>query len=90
MSVPKERDYLISLVNELRRLPRETEWVEFKENYADLDGIGEYVSALSNSSALSAKTNGYLIWGINNDTHEVVGTTFRPFQTKKGNEDLES
>jgi hypothetical protein len=28
-------EYLFGLVQELCKLPHETEWVEFKENYAD-------------------------------------------------------
>jgi ATP-dependent DNA helicase RecG len=38
-----DRDsYLHSLLAELRNLPTETEWVEFKENYKDNEELGEY------------------------------------------------
>ena len=77
-------EYLISLLSELRQLPKETEWVEFKCNNANPEEIGEYVSALANSAALEDKTNAYLVWGVEDGTHEVVGTTFRPTQAKKG------
>lgn len=43
------QEELIKLVDELCTMPRETEWVEFKENYYDPQEIGEYISALSNS-----------------------------------------
>jgi ATP-dependent DNA helicase RecG len=85
-----EADYYRGLVAELRKLPAETPWVEFKENNASPDEIGEYLSALSNAAALDGRANGYLVWGVRNGTHEVVGTTFRPGQTKKGGEDLDS
>ncbi|MBU4270897.1 MAG: putative DNA binding domain-containing protein [Planctomycetes bacterium] len=84
------QDYLNGLVSELRSLPEETGWVEFKENNSNPEEIGEYLSALSNTAALQGKANGYLVWGIQNKTHAVVGTTFKPTQTKKGNENLES
>lgn len=32
----------------------------------------------------------WLVWGVSNDTHEVIGTTFNPTAAKVGNEELES
>ncbi len=90
MSPPTDLGYLQGLVTELRKLPAETGWVEFKENNSNPDDIGEYLSALSNSAALLGKSSAYLVWGIRDQTHEVTGTSFKPSQTKKGNEDLES
>ncbi len=81
---------LESLVNELRKLPNETECVEFKENNTKPDDIGEYISALSNSATLHNKSHAYLVWGVDDNTHHIVGTTFSPFKHKKGNEDLEN
>ena len=83
-------DELKHLVDDLRLLPRETEWVEFKHNNADPDPIGEYVSALSNAAALHRRNNGYILWGIEDGTHELLGTTFRPRDAKVGNEELEN
>ena len=84
-------------VSELQRLLRrlvsfvhETEWVEFKHSYADPEDIGEYLSALSNSAALHGKESAYLVWGVRDITHEIVGTKFKPRQAKKGNEELEN
>lgn len=73
---PREPEYLRDLVRELRELPAESEWVEFKVNNTDPDTIGKNVSALSNGAALHGRSFGYLIWGVANDTHEVVGTNF--------------
>ena len=86
----KSQEYLAGLVNELCKLPSETGWLEFKTNNAFPEDIGEYLSALSNSAALHQKANAYLIWGIQDDTHNVVGTTFDPVRSKKGNEALEN
>lgn len=83
-------EYLIGLVGELRKLPKEVGWVEFKVNFSGPEDIGEYISALSNTAALEGKTYGYVIWGVDDVTHEVVGTTFEPAKEKKGNEDLQN
>jgi ATP-dependent DNA helicase RecG len=86
----RARNYLIGLLSELRDLPKETEWVEFKLNYNNPQDIGEYISALSNSAVLNGKANAYLLWGIDNENHQIVGTAFKPERTKKGNEELEN
>lgn len=78
------------LLVSLLALPHETEWVEFKHNNADPDEIGEYVSALANAAALHGKERAYLVWGVENVTHRVVGTTFRPREAKVGNEEMEN
>ncbi len=52
----------------------EPEWFEFKENWFDLDGIGQYISALSNAAVMAGEPFGYLIWGIHNKTHQLTGT----------------
>ena len=90
MTSDRPADYLTSLVDELCALPRETEWVEFKENDAEPQAIGEYLSALANSAALVGKAFAYLVWGVRDDDHTVVGTSFDPHTTRVGNEELES
>ncbi|MFG0283907.1 MAG: helix-turn-helix domain-containing protein [Phycisphaerales bacterium JB039] len=85
----RDADYA-SIVQALRRLPSESEWVEFKCNYAAPDDIGEYISALANSAATAHKPHAYVIWGIADESHDVIGTTFRPSRARKGNEELEN
>lgn len=80
----RSEEYLRSLLNELTALPKETGWVEFKHNNDEPQVIGQYISALSNSAAYNGKTQAYIVWGIENTTHNVVGTKFRPHETKKG------
>ncbi|MBC8551962.1 MAG: putative DNA binding domain-containing protein [Candidatus Brocadiales bacterium] len=86
----KTEEYLHSLIHELRRLPNEAEWVEFKGSNDNPDEIGEYISALSNSAALLRKVNAYMIWGIDDKSHDIIGTTFKPNKNKIGNEELEN
>ena len=88
MTSQRSNDYLVGLVRELCRLPQETEWVEFKVDNEDSGKIGEYISALANAAALAGKANAYLVWGVEDGDHEVVGTKFRPGQARKGNEEF--
>lgn len=78
------------LLKRLLALPREIEWVEWKVNDCRPDDIGEYLSALANASALHGKDAGYVVWGIRDPDKEVVGTSFRPRETKIGNQELEN
>ena len=75
---------LISKIDELRQYDTEREWFEFKENWNDPRELGEYISAISNSSAYEGRECGYVIWGIHDKTHEPVGTKFDPNQDVKG------
>ena len=86
----RNEDYYIGLVRELLKLPKECEWVEFKHNNSDKEDIGSYLTALSNSAALLGKTTGYVVWGIEDKSHEILGTSFNPFTQKIGNEELEN
>lgn len=86
----QSESYYSGLINELLKLPKESEWVEFKHNNDHKDEIGAYLSALSNSAALVGKPTAYMVWGIQNETNEILGTTFNPFTTKVGNEELEN
>ncbi len=90
MTPPYPTDYLIDLVRELCKQSCETEWIEFKVNNANPQRIGECISALANSAALYQKVHAYMIWGVKNRTHEIVGTNFNPSTAKNGNEPLEN
>jgi predicted HTH transcriptional regulator len=71
-------------LDELRALPGETEWVEFKhaERNFDSDDLGKYFSALSNEANLKGQSFGWLGFGIKDKTHDIVGTQFRPNRTQ--------
>ena len=78
------------LVNELRTMPNETGWLEFKHNNYDCDMIGQDISALANSAALAEKSCAYMVWGIHDQTHELIGTTYDQYALKKGNQEIEN
>jgi len=51
--------------------------------------IGKHVSSLANSSCLAGKAHGYLVFGIDDASHDVVGIWFDTYATKgKGNQAL--
>lgn len=78
------------LIKNLVSLPEETEWVEFKHNNKDPVKVGEYISALANSALFQEKSCAYLVWGVDDKTHEIVGTDFDFLRLKVGGEELHS
>lgn len=77
-------------IDALRALPHETEWLEFKVDNTNPEQMGQYISALANTAALLSKPHGIVVWGIEDETHEVVGTSFRPSQAKHKGQELEN
>ena len=66
-------------LHQLQLLKAENEIVEFKEantNY-DFNKLGKYFSALSNEANLNKATCAWLVFGIENKQHKIVGTKFR-------------
>lgn len=80
---------LIELLTELVKQPNESEWVEFKLNFHSPEEIGERLSALSNGACIHNQPFGYLVFGVEDKTHLIKGTTFKAKSHTKGNEDLE-
>ena len=82
---------LIELLNDLVKLPSENEWVEFKPNKGTISNeeIGEYISAMSNGATIKNKHYGFLIWGVEDSNHKIIGTNFTFTKAKQGNQDLE-
>ena len=66
-------------LSHLRSLTAENEIVEFKEakNTYDFNKLGKYFSALSNEANLKGKPYAWLVFGIENKNHAVVGTQYR-------------
>lgn len=64
----------------LRNLTAENEVVEFKEakNGYDFTKLGKYFSALSNEANLKGKPYAWLVFGVENIKHSIVGSHFRP------------
>ncbi|MEW5424371.1 ATP-binding protein [Amorphus sp. 3PC139-8] len=77
------------LIDDLRSQPAEAPWIEFKENNADAQMIGKLISALSNSARLADQHFSYVVWGIRDTDHAVVGTSFEPSTRKEKGQPLE-
>ena len=90
MPTHQSPEQLASLLRELCKLPKEAEWVEFKYNNDDPQMIGEYISALANSAALLGKQSAYVVWGIADEDHALLGTKFKPSTTRHKQQELES
>lgn len=81
---------LEQLVNQLRQYKSETSWFEFKHNNFNPEMIGQDISALANSATYAEKNCAYMIWGIHDETHEIVGTEYDQYLLKVGNQEIES
>ncbi len=71
---------ILRIFKELYSMPRETEWVEFKEarNNFDFNELGKYFSAISNAANLNNQPAGWLVFGVSDDfPRRVTGTSYR-------------
>jgi ATP-dependent DNA helicase RecG len=70
---------LIDKLNYFRNLPSENEWFEFKDANDNFktDKIGKYFSALSNEANILEKDFAWLIFGVHDKTHKIIGTDYR-------------
>jgi len=80
----QQRDIL--LIDELRKQSSEKAVVEFKHNNKNPELIGKLCSALSNAARIEQQNCAYVVWGISNDDHSVVGTSFDPDKETVGND----
>jgi predicted HTH transcriptional regulator len=74
----------IALIDELRALPAETDWLEFKANNSDPEMIGKRCSALSNAARIAGQDIAYMIWGVEDGSHAFVITDFNPDTKRVG------
>lgn len=86
----QERLNVFKLVEELVRLPGESQWIEYKANKAEPEMIGADISALANAAVLAERNYAYMIWGVDDASHEIKGTTVNIAYKKVGNEELEN
>ena len=80
---------LEKLVETLIRLPNETPWLEFKHNNYIPEMIGERISGLANAATLDDRTVAYMIWGVHDQTHEILGTDHDLQSIHIGRDELE-
>ena len=75
---------LIIILNRLLDFKSENEVVEFKEAKRDYDfrKLGKYFSALSNEANLKKVKSAWLVFGVENKKHLIVGTQYRTDRKK--------
>ena len=54
---------VVEIVKRCLSFDDEQEWFDFKDNWFEIDEIGQYISALSNAAVMAGEPFGYLIWG---------------------------
>lgn len=71
---------LIKLLEDFIHLPGENEVVEFKkaQNGFNTQKLGEYFSALSNEANLGQEEFAWLLFGIHDKTHTILGSSYKP------------
>ncbi|EQB12654.1 RNA-binding domain-containing protein [Novosphingobium lindaniclasticum] len=82
-----ERD--IAWIDELRKGGKERALVEFKHNNADPEIVGKLVSALSNAAREADREVACVVWGVEDETGRVLGTSFDPNALKVGGQAFE-
>ncbi|MBQ7710893.1 MAG: putative DNA binding domain-containing protein [Bacteroidales bacterium] len=96
-TLEEQHKLLEELLSEARKRKSagEREWLEFKTNIGEshcsitYEGVGNYISGLSNSACLKYKSHGYLVLGVEDGSWNVVGTNLRMPTAKYGNQDYE-
>ena len=78
------------LIDSLIQRGKETEWIEFKQNFHSKEETGERISALSNSAYLCNMPYGYIVFGVENETLQITGTDLYATRKKVGSEELEA
>lgn len=78
------------LVQELASHDVEQEWFEFKVNNYEYEMVGKDISALSNAATYCGRECAYMIWGVDDKTHQIVGTTFCVEKVKAKQQELQS
>lgn len=81
-------DY-VELVKQLIGHVSETQTIEFKDSNARFEMIGRDIAALANSAIVEGQDYAYMVWGVEDSTHAIIGTSFDPLTAKRGNHELE-
>ena len=80
---------LVRLVEQLIAHSTESQTLEFKASSSNALMIGKDISALANAAATEGEDYAYMIWGIDDSTHEIIGTAFDPLSARHKGQELE-
>lgn len=96
-NIEEQRALLSDLINiaKSRQEAGETEWLEMKTNISEshasvtYEGVGKYLSGLSNSACVQYKDFGYLVLGVEDGTWNIVGTNLHMSSAEYHQQDYE-
>ncbi len=84
-----EKSNPMDLIYSLVKYPSETEWIEFKDSNNEAERIGKDIAALANAAAYHGRDYAYKVWGVEDETRHILGTSFDYLKAKaKGNQSL--
>ena len=89
MTTSRSADDLVGLVRELCKLPRRPSGSSSRRTTPTRRRSASTSRALERGRA-RGQGFAYLVWGVRDDDHAIVGTHFDPGAAKVGNEELES
>ncbi|MBL8005326.1 MAG: putative DNA binding domain-containing protein [Candidatus Kapabacteria bacterium] len=81
-------DELMRLILTLVKEKDENETLEFKENFHGEEELGKCISAIANSARLLDRDYGYIVFGIIDESKQIVGSEFNPDTKKVKKENL--
>lgn len=95
--IEEQRALLTELISiaKSRQKAGETEWLEMKTNISEshasitYEGVGKYLSGLSNGACVQYKDSGYLVLGVEDGTWNIVGTNLHMTNAKFNQQDYE-
>lgn len=77
-----------NIIKDLKNRNSETPCIEVKETQLEKDKLGETIAGISNSCLLEDREFGYIIFGVKDDTWEIVGTDKKLANYKVGNQEI--
>lgn len=81
---------LVLLIDELVLKGKELDWLEFKTgNATDNQRLGRYISGLANAANLANQAFAYLVFGVQDETLDILGTNFSYHNRKEKGSELD-
>jgi len=79
---------LTFVYRDIMKRPIDTEWIKICNHISTPQEIADLIPLISHATALAGMDHGYVVWGVENETRQVVGTSFKPYLEKKGKKKL--
>ena len=87
MEITKEE--IENIIKNLRNRDSESPCVEVKETQLEKDKLGETISGIANSCLIEDREFGYILFGVKDNTWEIIGADKKLSNYKVGNQEIE-